>query len=91
MCNRKNGLISGPFAGGIREIVLSDKVAGDDFRQSVGVQHGLHHKMAQLGGRKVAAAVGLHRQRGRVNAFVRAVTGLFEDTKLPEGFSGMDM
>lgn len=91
MCNRKNGLIAGPFACGIREIVLSDKVAGDDLGQRVGSLHGLHHKMAQLGGRKVAAAVGLHRQRGCVNAFVVAVAGLFQDTKLPEGFSGMDM
>lgn len=91
MCNRKNGLIAGPFACGIREIVLSDKVAGDDLGQRVGSLHGLHHKMAQLGGRKVAAAVGLHRQRGRVDALVPAVAGLFQNTKIAGGVLRMDM
>ena len=62
-----------------------------NFWQGIGSQHGLYHKMAELCCCIGAAAVGLHRQRGRVNAFVRAVTGLFEDTKIAGGFSGMDM
>ena len=49
MSDRKNGLIAGPFAGGVREIVVGDKVAGDHFRQGVGSLHGGLDLLVELG------------------------------------------
>nr|DAF18383.1 MAG TPA: hypothetical protein [Caudoviricetes sp.] len=94
MGNRKNGLVAGPFAGRIREIVVGDRGAPDDVRQVVGVQHRGLDLLVEPGGIQGAVmvpgigAVGLHRQGGRVDAVAPVRASLFQHHEPVRGRCG---
>lgn len=91
MHHAENGLIAGPFAGGVGEIIVGIKVAAHQLRQAVGVLHGGLDKLVELcrvQGAVVAGGggpVGLHRNGGAVDAVLIAGAGLFHHHKAGGG------
>ena len=86
----ENRLIAGQLPGGVGKIVFGDQLAADHLGQGVGVQHGLHDMVAELGRAELALSIGLHGQRGVEKPLVMPEPVLSSTTKLPEGSSGTD-
>lgn len=77
----ENRLIAGQLPGGVGKIVVGDQFAADHLGQGVGIQHGLHDMVAELGRAELALSVGLHGQRGVEKPLVVAGAGLVQYNK----------
>ena len=86
----ENRLIAGQLPGGVGKIVVGDQFAADHLGQGVGIQHGLHDMVVELGRAELALSVGLHGQRGVESPSSWSEPVLSSTTKLPEGSSGTD-
>ena len=81
----ENRLIAGQLPGGVGKIVVGDQFAADHLGQGVGIQHGLHDMVAELGRAELALSVGLHGQRGVEKPLVVAGAGLVQYNKIAGG------